>query len=710
MSYQDLYQSIVADVAAQRKAGAQAMRDKLSSADAGQAVTFVTEHERLRQKASAVHSRNQDIIKIAQIVHRVGVTGIEKLAADSIGAGSSPGGDVGGGDYATPLTTPMEGVGETTDDGREDPVAEHTLKQTLMSGEAPDKGDMSGNPVVTRTARGGQGYQLDQGNLSSAEAPAGGPNVTFPGDTAKNLATRGDTEAFDKASAGMGLNTMFQSRAGGKVPGVKYDDTSKVPEGATYYDSKGNKKTKKKTAPPKPKTPKTSSAHVIASLMRDKELVDSGAAWNALSRMNIHSADDARYVLKQSAIRYGYQGQDEGALVGNMISGMHLGNLEMPELWRAALYTEKRSQPGANPEGEIGKAKEVVEGVVKATAELPTADQVAQAAGVSTTAANVAIYDTGELIAAVGGQVAAPGQAMQAAPAPVPPGMMPPGAGGMPIPMGGAPGAPMPAPPMDPNAMGGAPAAPPAAPAAPPAPAPAGGMPVQSSATPVHPRRLFDAIAAVNRYGHFKLSEEPTIDVKDEPLLGGRQDSEMVVDPSGYSASNSIENNERKVTTADFLDDKDRALLSSTLGSNSAQVTTGPEDTDQRQGEPTHLTHEIKLPSTDGIIDGMGAQVAGTGHQDMADSSMKTSSFKQGLNELSTDLFLTMFPNMRKASMEDERVEVSKEIAPKTDDDEHKEGGDYQNADGSEGEKVNDTTTTAMGSDTSDSVFASGNM
>ena len=659
-----MFQHTLAQVLRLRENGAKEARAKLSSPQPQARPTSLPAIKKsLMSKASQVYERNKDVEAIGQVLTQAGLTGLDKLASSSTGAGSSPGGSVGGGDSTIPLTQEFADVGKSTTDGLKDPVAEHTLKNQLLEGEGPTAGEYS-DPVLTRSARGGEGHQLDQGDLSTAESTSGGVVVNFPGTTGKDLSS-------DKGDNDLTINDT------NKTAGVKVSE-------------------------------------ILNGLTPDKELVDPANAIRALRQMNIHSPNDAFFVLKRSAINYGIRGRNDVELVQNFAKAASLNDIHGADAWWELLLRSKHSAEEAK--NEVAAAKEVVEGVVKATGELPTAEQVAQAANVSPVAANVATYEIAELVAATGGQVAAPGQAAAMAPAPIPPGMMAPGPGAMPPPMGGAPGAP---PPMDPSMMGGMPPGPggmppgpggmpPAAPPGAPAPPPPGGMPVQAS---IHPARLFDAISRLAMMDLSKLSgTEPTISVTDEPQTGGKSNDEKVVPPSGFSASNTIQNKEKSVSTGDLLNAQDRAMISDTLSSNSAQVSTGPQDT--YDSTTTHLDHDEKLGRTDGIIDGNGEQVRGRSDQDMADSSMKTSSRRRdrlsdAVADLGDDILRGLFPELHKRSMESElRDETDDLFTPNADPDEHEEGGDYLNADGTTGDsKTNDTTTTEMGSDTSESVF-----
>jgi hypothetical protein len=224
---------------------------------------------------------------------------------------------------------------------------------------------------------------------------------------------------------------------------------------------------------------------------------------------------------------------------------------------------------------------------------------------------------------------------------------------------------------------------------------------------------LFDTINSLVSRGGLKFSTTPTLTLTDEPQTGGKQDDEKVLEPSGYEAGNAEPMVEKTVTTTDFLSPSEKSLVDSALSSNKAQVSTGPQDVDTTTTEPTHLTHDAKRATTDGIIEGDGEQVKGTDSQDMADSSLKTSGpFARSLRDISDDLMLTMFPHLRKVSEEEERAEAASgsiEISA-VPADEHKEGGDFTNVDGSEGEEVNDTTTTAIDTDEgSSSLYPEGN-
>ena len=144
--------------------------------------------------------------------------------------------------------------------------------------------------------------------------------------------------------------------------------------------------------------------------------------------MDVISPDDALAVFQKTAARYGVDPLTYAA-------EMDLGHPTFVTTLRSYALTKVSSD-------DIAKAKDAVQAIVKAKGELPSAVDISQAANVSPLAANVAIHETAELIAAVGGEVAS---------ADVP---MVPDAMGGPEMMGAGPVPPAPLPPQDPNMMG----------------------------------------------------------------------------------------------------------------------------------------------------------------------------------------------------------------------------------------------------------------
>lgn len=247
---------------------------------------------------------------------------------------------------------------------------------------------------------------------------------------------------------------------------------------------------------------KTSAAKFVQYYRRKldgKEVISSAGAGALALRMGVRTPTDAHRVFVKTAARLSNVAQ-QPVSVNFAVSCHDVGNpFRLSSMKKIAMM----ELGGERAISEIAEAQRAAADIVKAQGVLPTATEVKDVTGVSDAAANVAIQQTAELIAAVGGQVISPeAAAMQSAPSPTP---VPLGAGGAAPPAGMMPGAPMmppaaaplPAgPPIADPMMGGAPPMPPdpnamppdpnamaAAPPAPPAPpeAPPGGEPKTSS-------------------------------------------------------------------------------------------------------------------------------------------------------------------------------------------------------------------------------------
>ena len=242
---------------------------------------------------------------------------------------------------------------------------------------------------------------------------------------------------------------------------------------------------------------KTSAAKFVEYYRRKldgKEVISSANAGVMALRMGVRTPADAHRIFVKTAARLSNVAQQHVSV--NFAIGCHdVGN---PFRLSSMQKIAQMELGGERAISEIAEAQRAAADIVKAQGVLPTATEVKDVTGVSDAAANVAIQQTAELIAAVGGQVISPeAAAMQSAPSPTPAalgaGGAAPTAGMMPgSPMMPAAAAPMPAgPPMNDPMMGvppadpmmGAPPAPmPADPnAMPPGPPPAGGEPKTSS-------------------------------------------------------------------------------------------------------------------------------------------------------------------------------------------------------------------------------------
>jgi hypothetical protein len=217
---------------------------------------------------------------------------------------------------------------------------------------------------------------------------------------------------------------------------------------------------------------KTSSAQFVPfyrNKLNGKEVISSAGAGSLALRMGIRTPADAHRVFVKTASRLANVARQHVSV--NYAVGMHdVGNPNRMAAMQKIAMMELGSERAIS---EIAEAQRAAADIVKAQGVLPTATEVKDVTGVSDAAANVAIQQTAELIAAVGGQVISPeAAAMGASPAPTPGplgggGAAPP-AGMMPgAPMGPAMPAPMPAgPPITDPMMGAPPAAPKARPVA----------------------------------------------------------------------------------------------------------------------------------------------------------------------------------------------------------------------------------------------------
>lgn len=345
----------------------------------------------------------------------------------------------------------------------------------------------------------------------------------------------------------------------------------------------------------------------------------------AAETMSIRSTADAYHVLKRSAaharVSLGAYVATLGLASGQKKYSARLLREQAPSFTGEELHrvmpTYARYQKFSSSEivNEVDIARDFVEGVVKAKAELPTATEVAQAAGVSPTSAGVAIYETGELIAAVGGQVSAPGQGAPAVPPPM--GMAPP-AGGPPPAMAGMPPAggmaPPPPPPVDPAMMGGAGGMPPgAAPPMDPSMMPPPPMdPAMQVTSGVHPQRLAELISRMS--GTF---ERMSVRSGDLSFLSQEEPENLTQGgvPTNTPGTGDID---VELVATEVMSAEERALLD---GLGSASTMAGIEDRalDASGREPNHVVSNLSPPSATPWLTAPAdrVNVSGTMHGDL---------------------------------------------------------------------------------------------
>ena len=318
------------------------------------------------------------------------------------------------------------------------------------------------------------------------------------------------------------------------------------------------------------------------------------SAQQVLSRFGIGTPEAALGVLERTAAR---RKTSSSAL---FMSRWGLNDPEKKEL----LYAFARTQPAyrqktSGLESDVVTAKSAVESLVKATGELPEAAQIAEAAQVDPVAANIAIYEVAELIAATGGQVGSAGAPPDSgAPANPDAGAVPGGAPPMP------PGPPM-GPPMDPSMMGGAPPMDPSmmggAPPMPPGGAPPPGMMGMASAgaskVDASPQDIRDAILAISRSTLAKQSASDQLTNREEPTAGSGVPSprELTEDPDPSSGTGRDEiaasgSEKRKITQ--------------TLGSNAANHSTDVDRVENFKAEKkeTQVDTSTSNPGTKGLL------------------------------------------------------------------------------------------------------------
>jgi hypothetical protein len=260
-------------------------------------------------------------------------------------------------------------------------------------------------------------------------------------------------------------------------------------------------------------------AKVFAKLSAGRRLSDPQGTRKICSRMGVGTPVDAIRMFKRSAARWGCS-LDQ---VFRVLDIANPSRLDM--LYKAS---EATIQSG-DPSDQIEQCKKATMAIVKADQSLPTAAEVIEVTGCSALAANAAIQEVAEFIAAVNGEVMSSDAAAMGAAPPMPPAMgpadlgMPPQEAVMPPPPMPPPAPPMP---MDPAAAGGAPPPMPMEdPAAMGAPPP--GMQVQSSAAPLEDR-IWGALMAMKLsgedYGIGDFSDDPTNPNKHKPPTGDGHD------------------------------------------------------------------------------------------------------------------------------------------------------------------------------------------
>lgn len=341
------------------------------------------------------------------------------------------------------------------------------------------------------------------------------------------------------------------------------------------------------STPPPPATVKGKTSEVLSTLKRlrggkylsaDAEARQKVSA--ALVRMGINSPEAALNVFVKSA------SANRMSLETYCYRHLEINHRDKSRLlWNFA-------KTSGNVDAEVSEAKRVVEGIVKGTGTLPDAASIAEAAGVNEIAANIALYETAELIAATGGEVAGAGMpGGEGPPVPEEAGMVP---GGPPMPAGPPAGAaagapmppmpPMPAPPMDPAMMG-------------PPPGARGGMVAQASVgtSKLSGASLADAIRLV---AMSKLSGDVQPSDKELPYLSG----------------------------------SDRATLDSMISSTEAIASTSKAETEKvtrEDGVQTQLASQTSDPTHKGLLS-TAEPVSGTKEGNLTPSSAQAEQTGEG--------------------------------------------------------------------------------
>jgi len=346
----------------------------------------------------------------------------------------------------------------------------------------------------------------------------------------------------------------------------------------------------------------------------------------AATNLGLSTPEDCMSVLVKSAA---HRGQD----LVDFVRGSEFNHPTKRQLFRR--YAEKTSFAGAGAgfEEAVADAKHVAEAAVKATGILPTATDVANSAKVDQLAATAGLFEVGEFIAAVGGQVgsaATPISQAMAQEAPVPPAAVPPAmtAAAMaptPAEMGGAP---MGAPPMDPAMMGGAPpmdpsmgGAPPmdpamggiqpAAPAAPPEQPPAAGPPKTAGAVVATTADKIDAMRRLIDLRTTKASNAPVVTDREELGTGGAPSpKEQAVEPTSKVTEGGPGAGDGSAT---FEMSASERQVADMLSTNQGTVNAGIEEENKIKRE--HSDELVNTPlenANDHGLTGSGEPVKGT--------------------------------------------------------------------------------------------------
>jgi len=305
-------------------------------------------------------------------------------------------------------------------------------------------------------------------------------------------------------------------------------------------------------------------------------------------------------------------------------------------------FAEKTSS-AAVFEDQVQQAKNVGEAALKSTGILPTARDIANAAGVDQLAATAGLYDLGEFVAAVGGRVgsaAAPLSAAMGQEAPVPGAAVPPAmtaAAVAPTPAEmaqGGPAAAPPAAPMDPMAQGGPPMDPMAqgglAPAAPPMdPMAQGAPPMAQGAPPMDPNAVPKAAAAVSTPEEQVAAIQRFIDLRakrsNAPVVidqqtsggGGPSPKEQAIDPGSSSSPEGVPEGSAKYDMS-----ASEKRLADSLATDQDAVNTGTELENEIKGEHSQELVDTPLegPSDHGLTSS-GEPVKGTMEGNLPGSS-----------------------------------------------------------------------------------------
>lgn len=458
-----------------------------------------------REKLSSIKSRNEDHARVGKILVALGQYGFEKVAMESLklSEGNPSGWDTSG-DPGPPAAEPTE---STANGAPAQAASAGSVTEQMASGGSGSSDPSSNEVTIARMSRGGPRPDnlVDMGNPSTTEA---NPESTEP--TVGFIGEPGGKDLAD-GSANTNLDNLASKESSAKLRTIS---------GGKYIESSA----------------------------RDQSAY--------LRRLGLKNSDDAFNVFVKTAAK-------KGKTLNAYLTGLELNSFDKKSLMRE-IALEKMSQ--GKLDGDISAAKNAVEAVVKATGTLPDASAVAQAAGVDPMAANIAIFETGELIAATGGQVAGAAGPTTAAPMSEDVGAMPPGAGqveGAPMaPPAGTP------PPVDPAMM---------QPPMPMGDPMAGGAAPPAGAPPMPPQ---DGMVAQASVGNVKLADDQRARLRglitrlvknsasaslegmsaEEPTAGSgvRSNSEGVLDPGPEVSTDSA----LQLTPAD------RSMVDSVLGSN----------------------------------------------------------------------------------------------------------------------------------------------